>query len=292
MAVHISCGNEPLTIPTHGCDDCSALEERVEALEQCCEDVHTELDDKADKDETETAIEILEAKVNGLAAGWHYVGEVQSSEDLPNTFEAGEVYHSIDDHGYYVAVNDRPNGGGTIADFMFFPDEDTKYDLELGELPVAVVGTAIVGDDVVGVDPPALVDDALVDQAVVDGGNMNGVAINLNGSDNTTDSIHVVGQDGVIVNGSGNTITISAQFSGFVDTSAELEVADWVGGSQTITVNGVTPTNTVLISTEPSDMDEYINAGVICTAQGNDSLTFTAVSTPATDITVYILILG
>lgn len=291
MAVHISCGNEPLTIPTHGCDDCSALEERVEALEQCCEDVHTELDDKADKDETETAIERIEAQLGGLVAGWHYVNDIPSSEDLPNTFETGEVYYSVAENGYYVSITDRTLGGGSIDDFIFFPAEDTKYDLELGDIPPAVVGTAIVGSAVVGVDSPALVDDALVDQAVIDGGNMNGVAINLNGSDNTTDSIHVIGQDGVIVNGSGNTITIGAKIPSINPQTVTLETGDWSSNTQTITVTGVTASNTVLISPDPSSMSDYLDAGIYCSAQGTDSLTFTASQTPASDISVNVLVI-
>ena len=88
----MTCGNKPLSLPTTGCDDCSELEERVEVLEQCCDDVHTELDGKADKEDTENALERIEAQLNSLVAGWHYINDIPSSDDVPTPFEAGEVY--------------------------------------------------------------------------------------------------------------------------------------------------------------------------------------------------------
>lgn len=44
-----TCGKREIYIPE--CSDCSKLEERVERLEECCEDVHEELDTKVDKEE-------------------------------------------------------------------------------------------------------------------------------------------------------------------------------------------------------------------------------------------------
>lgn len=196
MAVHISCGNKPLSIPTNGCDDCSALEERVENLEQCCEDVHTELDGKADKTETEDALSRIESQLNSLVAGWHYINDIASSDDLPTTFEAGEVYYSIADNGFYVSLQERPNGGGTIADWGFISSEpDTKYDLTLEQAEGALVGTAIVDESTVGTD--------------------GGAGISLVGSDNTVDTIHFEGGSNVTITGSDNTITFNAASGDF-----------------------------------------------------------------------------
>ena len=106
--VHMTCVNKSPTIPE--CDD-SDLEARVEALEECCEEVHTELDNKADADEINTELESIRAELNTLIAGWHYVGEVEDEESLPTTLTEGEVYYSLEDNGFYVAVSDDPNNG-------------------------------------------------------------------------------------------------------------------------------------------------------------------------------------
>lgn len=106
--VHMTCVNKSPTIPE--CDD-SDLEARVEALEECCEEVHTELDNKADADDVNTELESIRAELNTLIAGWHYVGEVEDEESLPTTLTEGEVYYSLEDNGFYVAVSDDPNNG-------------------------------------------------------------------------------------------------------------------------------------------------------------------------------------
>ena len=270
MAVHITCGNKPLTIPTTGCDDCSELEERVEALEQCCDDVHTELDDKADKDETEEAIERIEAQLNSLVAGWHYINDIPSSEDLPTTFEEGEVYYSTADNGFYVSLIDRTGGGGTLSDWGFLSSEpDTKYDLVMGSGAGALVGEALVGDAVLGGDD---------------------AAISLVGSDGTTDTVHFVGSGGVTVTGSGDTITIGGGSSA-TSLTVTLEAAGWSDDSQTVTATGVEAGNSIIISPDPASIDDYSDAGIYCSAQGTDSLTFECATTPSNDIDVNVLIL-
>lgn len=74
-------------------------------------------------------------------------------------------------------------------------------------------------------------------------------------------------------------------------TTPSLVVADWSSNTQTITVTGVTASNVVLVSPAPSSASDYASAGIICTAQGTDSLTFTCdtVPTNAIDLSVVIL---
>lgn len=40
------CGDNGIYIPDRGCTDCEQLEQRVEVLEECCEEVKEELDGK------------------------------------------------------------------------------------------------------------------------------------------------------------------------------------------------------------------------------------------------------
>lgn len=60
----------------------------------------------------------------------------------------------------------------------------------------------------------------------------------------------------------------------------------------TVSVTGVTTTNSVLVSPAPSSASVYATAGVMCSAQGTNSLTFTCDTVPSADISVNILILG
>lgn len=75
-------------------------------------------------------------------------------------------------------------------------------------------------------------------------------------------------------------------------TAPTLVVADWVGNTQTITVSGVTSSNVVLVGPAPSSAQDYADAGILCTAQGSDSLTFTCTTTPTNAITLSVVIFG
>lgn len=72
-----------------------------------------------------------------------------------------------------------------------------------------------------------------------------------------------------------------------------LASASWSGNTQTVPVTGVTATNNVVVS--PSGRDSttaWADGEVLCTGQGNDTLTFTCTSVPTADITVTVVILG
>ena len=73
--------------------------------------------------------------------------------------------------------------------------------------------------------------------------------------------------------------------------TATLLAADWSNNEQTIDVDGVTASNTVLVSPVPTNVTDYGNFGVICTTQANGTLTFTCRITPLNDISVNIIIL-
>lgn len=75
-------------------------------------------------------------------------------------------------------------------------------------------------------------------------------------------------------------------------TAPVLAAADWVNSAQTITVTGVTANNIVLVGPAPASAADYAVGGVLCTAQGANSLTFTCTDTPTNDITLSVVILG
>lgn len=76
-----------------------------------------------------------------------------------------------------------------------------------------------------------------------------------------------------------------------VNTTVTLTAAGWSGGSQTVTVTGMTATGIALVSPDPTDQSAYTSAGIICTAQAADSLTFTCSTTPTGDIDVVVVML-
>lgn len=81
-------------------------------------------------------------------------------------------------------------------------------------------------------------------------------------------------------------------------TMPTLAVADWSLDSgtnkytQSVSVTGVTGTNTVFVSPAPSSAADYASSFVLCISQTTDSLTFQADSIPSNAITVNVVIMG
>ena len=76
-----------------------------------------------------------------------------------------------------------------------------------------------------------------------------------------------------------------------VNTTATLAVADWSSNTQTVTVSGVKADSIVFVSPAPASAGDYASAGILCTAQAADSLTFTCTTTPSNAITVNVVCL-
>ena len=74
--------------------------------------------------------------------------------------------------------------------------------------------------------------------------------------------------------------------------TVSLVVANWSNNSQTVTATGVTASNNVIVSPAPASIDNYVAAGIKCTAQGSGTLTFTCTTTPSSAISVNVLILS
>lgn len=73
--------------------------------------------------------------------------------------------------------------------------------------------------------------------------------------------------------------------------TATLTVDGWTNNSQTIAIRNVTENNTVLVGSSPSNNDAYTESGVLCTAQGNGTLTFTCKDKPNVALQANIIIL-
>lgn len=74
-------------------------------------------------------------------------------------------------------------------------------------------------------------------------------------------------------------------------TTVNLTVEGWSGNTQTVTVNGVTATNLVIVAPSPAYQTDYVEFGIICTTQGTNSLTFSCTETPDGAIEVGVAII-
>ena len=75
--------------------------------------------------------------------------------------------------------------------------------------------------------------------------------------------------------------------------SITLPASAWSNNAQTVTVNGVLADETKqLIQPMPAiaSQDAYISAGIICSGQAADSLTFTCTTVPTEDISLFVVI--
>lgn len=63
----------------------------------------------------------------------------------------------------------------------------------------------------------------------------------------------------------------------------------WTNNTQTVSVEGMTNDVLVQVSPVPSDVDAYANAKIVCTAQGEGTLTFNCGSAPTSNLTVTVI---
>lgn len=121
----------------------------------------------------------------------------------------------------------------------------------------------------------------------------NAIMINASGTTQKNEDSNTV----KIANANGNYEIMSADGTiptarlTKVNTTITLVAANWSSNTQTVSVTGMTATGIVFVNPDPTDQVAYTAAGIICSAQAADSLTFTCGTTPTTDIDVVIVML-
>lgn len=81
--------------------------------------------------------------------------------------------------------------------------------------------------------------------------------------------------------------------SSCISTTVTLLSNGWSNNSQTVSnVSGVTASNNIIVSPDPTYKDAYLDASIVCTTQGSGTLTFVADTAPSTDVVVNVLIFG
>lgn len=86
--------------------------------------------------------------------------------------------------------------------------------------------------------------------------------------------------------------TISEKQTKHTKQAITLSYSSWSNKTQTVSVTGVTASNTVFVTAAPTSIEAYSAAGIICTTQGNGTLTFTCKYTPSLNITINVVMLG
>lgn len=138
-----------------------------------------------------------------------------------------------------------------------------------------------------------------VSEHIADGENPHGVTksqIGLGEVDNTSDADKPVSiaQAEAILSAKQAGVDAMTEAKRKVEktnATATLSASGWSGGSQTVTVQGVTVSNTIIVGSAPENYNAYAEANVRCTAQGSNSLTFQCDDTPSENLTVNVMIL-
>ena len=86
--------------------------------------------------------------------------------------------------------------------------------------------------------------------------------------------------------------TIGWKQSQHSSISVTLSSSGWSSSTQTVTATWVTASNTVIVSPAPSSLTDYADAGIYCSAQASNSLTFSCDTEPENDIVVNVLIMN
>lgn len=92
-----------------------------------------------------------------------------------------------------------------------------------------------------------------------------------------------------------SSFTNDENFKGITCVSVSIPVASWSSNAATVSVSGVTASNIVVIAPNATTSTNYTNftgAGIYCSAQAADSLTFTCTTTPTAAITILAMIIG
>ena len=99
-----------------------------------------------------------------------------------------------------------------------------------------------------------------------------------------SDARYVRTVNGTVPDASGNVEVASG-------ITVTLTVAGWSANSQTVVASGVTASSLLVVSPIPAHQVAYVAAGIICTTQGTDTLTFTCSTTPTAALDVQVVIL-
>ena len=90
-----------------------------------------------------------------------------------------------------------------------------------------------------------------------------------------------------VPSGVGGTIALTSDL--LKSKTVSLANTGWSSNTKTVSVSGITASNTVIVSPAPASYDAYCECGIYCSAQAAGSLTFTCDTVPSSTLTVNVL---
>ena len=201
-----------------------------------------------------------------------------------------------------VASLEAPSGGSVGSVYGMWADKTTisKYGCVILGNKAAVTSTSAAGSVALGAETAVgngaiaiggsakarATDSIAIGNSATTGYNSSAIQLGF-GTNSNPNSFQVWSYQ--LLNKSDGTIPTARLTK--VNTTITLTAAGWSSNTQTVTVTGMTATGVVLVSPDPTDQSAYTSAGIICTTQAADSLTFTCSTTPTADIDVNVVML-
>ncbi len=263
----------------------------------------------------------FDAEGNAIAQTPPETGDVKADGSVPMTGDLNMGGHRITN----VSAPTQPTDAVRQSDLKTVSDEvdgiiSGATPIILPPATITKIGGVKIGDGVevaedgtISVTPGLTQSEADERYLQLSGGTMTGAIMASFGQDF---GIHFDGASNSIAIGSGGAaFSVSATNNvevypepttangvankAYVDSKAPTSVAitlttsGWSSNTQTVTVSGVSATETAqLITPTPAiaSQSAYYEAGIMCTNQGTNSLTFTCQTVPTSNLTVYVVI--
>lgn len=274
---------------------------QVDAAVGAVQEKETTWDGKQDKLTGQSGQVVgFDAEGNAIPQTPPETGDVKADGSVPMTGDLNMGGHKITNLGAPTNANDAVRQ----ADLKVVSDEvdgiiSGTTGITLAPATTTKIGGVIVGDGIeveedgtISVTPGLTQEQAderylqLNSDAMITGDITFKYGADFDGSKITSVGTPVNGSDGAN--------------KAYVDSKAPLPpvpvtltTSGWSSNTQTVTVSGVSASETAqLITPTPAiaSQSAYYEAGIMCTNQGTNSLTFTCQTVPTSNLTVYVVI--
>ena len=273
---------------------------QVDAAVGAVQEKETTWDGKQDKLTGQSGQVVgFDAEGNAIAQTPPETGDVKADGSVPMTGDLNMGGHKITNLGAPTNANDAVRQ----ADLKVVSDEvdgiiSGTTGITLAPATTTKIGGVIVGDGIeveedgtISVTPGLTQSEAderylqLNSDAMITGDVTFKYGADFDGSKITSVGTPVNGSDGA------NKAYVDSKAP--TSVTVTLTTSGWSSNTQTVTVSGVSATETAqLITPTPAiaSQSAYYEAGIMCTNQGTNSLTFTCQTVPTSNLTVYVVI--
>lgn len=290
---------------------------QVDAAVGAVQEKETTWDGKQDKLTGQSGQVVgFDAEGNAIPQTPPETGDVKADGSVPMTGDLNMGGHKITNLGAPTNANDAVRQ----ADLKVVSDEvdgiiSGTTGITLAPATTTKIGGVIVGDGIeveedgtISVTPGLTQEQADERYLQLTGGTMTGdLTLSANGGTTTispqdkkdvliTGRYLFFGEDTSAVGRYDYKVLTEGDYKEqFAPTSVPvtLTTSGWSSNTQTVTVSGVSATETAqLITPTPAiaSQSAYYEAGIMCTNQGTNSLTFTCQTVPTSNLTVYVVI--